>query len=171
MSQNLEIERTFLARYLPADLKNFPSHEIMDYYLPPGAEHAKLRIRKSDDKYTITKKELVNQEDESIQIEHNIELTTSEFNSFKNIAADTVHKIRYYYNGAELDLFLDDLQGLVLIDFEFDSVEQSLEFEAPDFCLAEVTKDNEIAGGLLCRHNIESLQSILNKYNYKLLSE
>lgn len=56
MSQDLEIERTFLAKYLPEDLKNYPSNEIIDYYIPQDAAHAKLRIRKSGDKYTITKK-------------------------------------------------------------------------------------------------------------------
>lgn len=167
MSQDLEIERTFLAKYLPEDIKNFPSHEIIDYYIPQGAVHAKLRIRKSDDKYTITKKVQLKDDDASVQMEHNIELSEDEFLAFKTTPSDKSHKIRYYYNNAEISIFLDDLKGLVMIDFEFKNIEESLSFIAPDFCLAEVTDDEEVAGGILCHYNMETLRPFLDKYNYK----
>lgn len=167
MSQDLEIERTFLAKYLPADIKNWPSHEIIDYYIPQGATHAKLRIRKSDEKYIITKKEPLDENNVSVQMEHNVELSEAEFSAFKNIPSDKSHKIRYYYDNAEISIFLDDLAGLVLIDFEFKDVEESLEFVAPDFCLAEVTDDEEVAGGILCHHSMKTLRPFLDKYNYQ----
>lgn len=167
MSQDLEIERTFLAKYLPADIKNWPSHEIIDYYIPLGAAHAKLRIRKSDDKYTITKKVQLKEADASVQMEHNIELSEAEFLAFKNIPSDKAHKIRYYYNNAEIDVFLDDLEGLVLVDFEFKNIEDQLNFVMPDFCLAEVTEDDNIAGGLLAHLKMKTLKPLVDKYFYK----
>lgn len=167
MSQDLEIERTFLAKYLPTDLKNFPSHEILDCYIPKGAAHAKLRIRKSDDKYTLTKKVQVSEGDASVQMEHNIDLNEEEFLAFKNIPSDQAHKIRYYYNNAEIDVFLDDLEGLVLVDFEFKSIEEQLNFVMPDFCLAEVTEDDNIAGGLLAHLKMKTLKPLVDKYNYQ----
>lgn len=167
MSQDLEIERTFLAKYLPADIENFPSHEILDCYIPKGAAHAKLRIRKSDDKYTLTKKVQVSEGDASVQMEHNIDLNEEEFLAFKNIPSDQAHKIRYYYNNAEIDVFLDDLEGLVLVDFEFKSIEEQLNFVMPDFCLAEVTEDDNIAGGLLAHLKMKTLKPLVDKYNYQ----
>jgi len=167
MSQDLEIERTFLAKYLPDDLKNFPSHEIIDYYIPQDAIHSKLRIRKSDDKYEITKKVQLDENNASVQMEHNISISEGEFLAFKNIPANQSHKIRYYYNNAEISIFLDDLFGLVLIDFEFKNIEDSLAFVMPDFCLAEVTEDEEVAGGFLCRYNIKTLRPFLDKYSYQ----
>ncbi len=167
MSQDLEIERTFLAKYLPDDLKNWPSHEILDCYVPKGAAHAKLRIRKSGDKYTITKKVQVSEDNASVQIEHNIDLSEEEFLAFKSIPSDTAHKIRYYYNNAEIDVFLDDLEGLVLVDFEFKSIEDQLNFVMPDFCLSEVTDDDNIAGGLLAHLKMKTLKPVLDKYFYK----
>jgi hypothetical protein len=54
-----EYERTFLAKYLPKDLASFPSKEIFDIYIPELSDNAKLRLRKHDERYEITKKEPV----------------------------------------------------------------------------------------------------------------
>ncbi len=75
----IEIEKTYLAKFLPKGLSKFPHKEIIDLYIPKVAEHSKLRIRKNGDSYVITKKNLVNENDASTQIEQNIKISKEEF--------------------------------------------------------------------------------------------
>lgn len=164
----IEIEKTYLAKFLPQDLMNCQSKEIMDLYLPAPA---KIRIRKSGDSYTITKKSLVREEDASEQIEQNIKITEEEFKSFSRIVTNSVHKIRYLYSHqgqtAEIDVFLDRFEGLVLIDFEFRSKEELDKFQMPEFCLADVTQEDCIAGGALSDSDFSSIKEFLEKYKYR----
>lgn len=167
----IEIERTYLAKSLPEGLINCQNKEIMDLYLPKGSAHAKLRIRKSGDSYTITKKSLVKEGDASTQIEQNIKITGEEFKSFSKIEANSIHKMRYLYpyqgKTAEIDVFLDRFEGLVLIDFEFNTKEEHGEFQVPDFCLADVTQEDCIAGGVLSNSDFSSIKEFLEKYGYE----
>lgn len=59
--------------------------------------------------------------------------------------------MRYYYNHegttAEVDIFQEALKGLVLIDFEFETIDAKDRFTMPNFCLVEVTQEDFIAGG------------------------
>lgn len=100
--------------------------------------------------YTITKKRLANEGDASTQIEQNIQITEDEFNAFSQMPANTVHKMRFLYpyegKTAEIDVFLDRLEGLVLVDIEFNSKEESDKCAMPDFCLADVTNEDCFAG-------------------------
>ena len=52
----LELEKTYLAKYLPEDLMTCRKKEIVDIYLPKDSPHPKLRLRKSWSWYEITKK-------------------------------------------------------------------------------------------------------------------
>lgn len=174
MASEIEIEKTYLAKSLPSDLKSFPGKELLDMYLPKESAHAKLRIRKSGDSYTITKKGRVDEADGTTQVEQNIKLTAEEFASFRNIEANVVHKMRYLYpykgKTAEIDVFMDKLEGLVLIDVEFGSREEMEEFGMPEFCLAEVTNEDGLAGGMLAGKEYASIESILSKYEYVRVS-
>lgn len=171
MSQELEIEKTYLLKHLPEGLLASPFKDIEDLYLPKGAPHAHLRIRKSGDFFTITKKEPVPGESASIHEEHNIKLTASEFAALQNCDCDRISKRRYYYQHnnrvVEVDFFFAQLAGLALADFEFSSKEEMVGFQVPDFCLADVTEEDFIAGGVLCRQSFASLLPELNRYQYQ----
>ena len=52
----IEIEKTYLLKYIPVDIKLLPYKEILDIYIPSNEKHPHLRIRKNGDKYEITKK-------------------------------------------------------------------------------------------------------------------
>jgi len=173
MGNELEIEKTYLAKFLPSDLTLCKSKEIMDLYVPKSSVHAKLRIRKSGDSYTITKKSLVNESDASTQIEQNIEITKEEFEAFSQIPTNTIRKIRYYYpyknKTAEIDVFMDRFEGLVMVDIEFDNREELEECPMPDFCLLEVTNEDCFAGGVLSHSDFSTIQETLEKFNYKKL--
>lgn len=82
-------------------------------------------------------------------------------------------KTRYYYErdgiSYEIDVFKEDLSGLVLVDVEFPSVEDKASFKMPDFCLAEVTQEDFIAGGMLCGKKYQDIKEKLDNFGYKKL--
>ena len=169
----IELERTFLLKKFPADLKNLKSMEVSDIYIPLAARHPHLRIRKKGEKFEITKKHPAEGNDSSRFSEETIPLTKEEWLELATVQGKRVRKIRHYYqfdsNMAEIDVFQDDLQGLVLVDFEFKTAEEKDNFSMPDFCLAEVTQEELTAGGFLAGKKYEEIEEKLRKYGYKKL--
>lgn len=168
----IELERTFLAKYLPKDLNNFPSKQMQDSYIPKQARHPVLRLRKNGNKFTITRKYPKDGVDISVMIEETINLTEEEYNALTQIDSKIHKKIRYQYktedaNKCEIDVYQDNLKGLVIIDFEFDTIEQKDSFIAPDFCLVEVTQEEFIAGGYLCGKSYKDIKEQLEKVGYE----
>ncbi len=169
----LELELTFLVKRLPKGLQDCPKKEILDIYVPKTVQHPNLRIRKNGDKTEITKKAPL-KNDYSVQLEQTIPLTQEEFAAFEKIEGKRVRKIRYYYphNGltAEVDVFQDELTGLVLVDFEFENEQQKNAFKIPDFCLAEVTQEEFLAGGRVCGKKYADLENNLKRFGYQKLA-
>jgi len=169
----IELERTYLAKYLPKELMNCNSKEIIDIYIPKSSVHPTLRIRKNGSEYEITKKEPVKGNDSSHQREQTIILRESEFRELAQIDGKRVSKIRYCYNyngrTAEIDVFQGPLKGLVVVDFEFKEIGEKDSFEMPDFCLADVTQEKFIAGGMLCGKSYEDIENDLKRFNYSKL--
>lgn len=166
----LELERTFLAKYLPPNILQQKVVDLLDIYIPRNASHPILRIRKRGEVYEITKK-FPQGNDTSEHEEHTITLTQEEFTELSILPGKRVHKLRYYYSihgkTAEIDVFQDELKGLVLIDVEFDSKEEKKTFIAPDFCLADITQEEFIAGGYLAGRTYKDIELSLNSYNYR----
>jgi len=120
----------------------------------------------------LTKKELPKDGDSSKLIEQTINLSKEEFDALeKEISGRRIHKKRYLfdYNGriAEIDVFQDALEGLVVIDFEFEKEEEKDAFKMPDFCLVDITPEEFIAGGMVCGKSYSDLEADLNRFNYK----
>lgn len=170
----IELEKTYLAKYIPEGLENCKSKEVVDIYIPASSHHPKLRLRKNGDKFEMTKKKPVNHDDASHQEEQTIVLNEEEFAALGKIEGKRVSKVRYYFdcNGrtAEIDVFKESLEGLIVVDFEFDSIEEKENFQMPDFCLAEVTQENFVAGGKLCGEKYEDIEGDLKRFGYKKLS-
>jgi CYTH domain-containing protein len=82
----------------------------------------------------------------------------------------TVRKMRYQYlvrkTIAEIDIFQDHLKGLILIDFEFETIEEKKSFIVPDFCLCEVTQEQFVAGGSLAGRSYMDIEKYLQKVGY-----
>jgi len=135
----IELEKTYLAKEIPQDLKSCENKEIIDIYIPKEARHPTLRIRKNANKYEMTKKTPVNEGDASEQKEQTIILTEQEFKTLQKLDSKQVRKIRYFYKYnenriAEIDVFKDELEGLIVVDFEFNTTENKNNFNMPDFC-------------------------------------
>lgn len=174
MSREIEIEKTYLAKFVPKDIKKYESKKMLDIYLPKNSKHAKLRIRQSGSNYVITKKSLINKDNSSVQLEENIKLNPEEFKAFSKISGHRISKTRYYYpyknKVAEIDIFSGRLKGLVLIDFEFKNYKELKSFVMPDFCLADVTEEEVIAGGVLSHKSMNSVLKVLEKFSYKKIN-
>lgn len=170
----IELEKTYLAKHIPLDLEKCPHKEIIDVYFPKTSIHPVLRLRKNGSKYEITKKQPILEGDASRQKESTIMLTKEEFDALSGLDGKRIHKIRYYYDyedlKAEFDVFQESLAGLVMVDFEFQSVEDKDKFIMPDFCLADVTQEKFLAGGMVCGKSYDDLVTDLNRFDYKKLS-
>lgn len=170
----IELELTYLAKQLPEGLQKCDSKQIVDLYVENGTDHADLRIRKNGDKYELTRKMPVSDGDASKQTETTITLNEVEFNSFKNTDARKVAKTRYYYEHdgrtAEFDVFEDGLAGLVVVDFEFEDESEKNNFPIPEFCLADITQEKFIAGGILAGKSYDDIASELKRFNYEKLT-
>ena len=172
LKMEIELERTFLAKYLPEDLESCQSKNMHDSFIPKEARHPVLRIRKNGEKFNITRKYPKTEDDMSVMIEETINLSEEEYKSMQQIDGKEHQKIRYQYptenaKVCEIDVYQGALKGIVLVDFEFNTIEEKDNFTHPDFCLVEVTGDENIAGGYLCGKSYEDIKEGLQKYNYK----
>lgn len=169
-----EIEKTYLAKYIPEEVWQVTPNEMIDVYIPVSAKHPKLRIRKNGDKYEITKKVKVDDNDASECEESTIKLTKGEFEVLSQLPCKKVIKNRYacLINGVgyEFDVHQGDLAGLVVVDIEFTSTEQKDSFVPPDFCLMDVTQDEFIAGGLLAGKKFFEIEAELAKRGYQAIN-
>lgn len=169
----IELERTFLAKKIPAGLAEGASKKIVDIYLPESKIHPVLRLRQNGAKYELTKKTPVVDTDASRQREQTILLDEAEFEQLSRLPGKRVAKTRYFYkvgkNIAEIHVFDELLRGLVLVDFEFNTVAEKDTFAMPDFCLVDVTPEKFIAGGKLCGKAYAEIAPALQKFGYRKL--
>ncbi len=165
----VELEKTYLAKFLP-DLSKSDYSDMIDVYLPLSSDHPHLRLRKRGDILEMTKKNLLNPNNASEQIEQTIVLAQDEFDALSCVAGKKLSKRRYYLKQkgrtVEIDVFQDSLAGLVLVDVEFDSIEEKKNFLMPDFCLVEVTQKDFLAGGMLCGKSYSDIEADLIKCGY-----
>jgi adenylate cyclase len=171
----VELELTYLARNIPKEILDTNPFRLLDIYLPETKPRPFIRLRKKGDEYEITKKQPISDNDYSEQTEQTISLDREEFNTLATVSKLRLEKDRYKVNlegsAAEIDVFHGDLEGLVLIDFEFNSSEAKQSFTPPACCLAEVTQEIFIAGGQLAGKNYSDIEKDLNRYGYKKLSK
>jgi CYTH domain-containing protein len=169
----IELEKTYLAKFLPPDLASSDYSDMLDVYLPISSTHPHLRLRKRGDKLEMTKKTLINKGDASEQLEQTIILEQDEFDALAKVEGKRVSKKRYYFKWKnrtiEVDVFQEALAGLVLVDVEFDSVEEKENSPMPDFCLVEVTQKDFLAGGMLCGKSYGDIEAELLKCGYRKL--
>ena len=62
---------------------------------------------------------------------------------------------------AELDVFHKDLEGIVIVEVEFESVEDAQGFEAPDWFGEDVTMDGKYHNSFLS--STEDISELINK--------
>ena len=115
-----------------------------------------VRIRRSNNDYNMTYKGdgLMARE------EYNLPLTEEAYTHLRpKIDGLLIAKTRYLIPlndklTAELDIFEEDLKGLVIVEVEFDSVEEANAFSAPDWFGEDVTNSGKYHNSYLSQHGL-----------------
>ncbi|MEE0295224.1 MAG: CYTH domain-containing protein [Eubacterium sp.] len=138
----MEIERNFIPKCLPDNLDSYEHHDIQQAYLNTSPV---IRIRKQDEDYFLTYKGsgMMSRE------EYNLPLNQkSYFHLLTKADGNIITKTRYLiplFNSltAELDIFHDIFDGRLLVEVEFNSIEDANSFIPPEWFGEDVTYDKK----------------------------
>ena len=155
-----EIEKTFVVNNPPKNLEQYCHEEIQQGYFFRSAEP--LRIRKKGKKFEMTKK-FPSSESFSTQEEITILLNEEEFNLFWPLTKFRLEKTRYFIPlegglTCELDVFVGDLEGLIVAEVEFESTEQMKNFVVPKWFGKDVTEQSETGNAFLAGKKYEEVR-------------
>lgn len=156
----LEIERKFLVReedalkYIEmAESGKFEFHEIEQAYLTTDPV---IRVRRTDDKYSMTYKGkgFLSRE------EYNLPLTKEAYDTLAsksdgNIISKTRIIIPYEKYTIEFDVFKAPFDYIKMAEVEFESEEDAKAFAVPDWFIREVTDDTEYHNSTLSRKKFD----------------
>ena len=149
----MEIERKYLVRKLPENLEQYNKKKIAQGYL---CTEPVVRIRRSNDDYYMTYKG----DGLMVREEYNLPLTREAYEHLRpKIDGLLIAKTRYLIPldnklTAELDVFEEDLNGLVIVEVEFNTVEEANAFHAPDGFGEDVTNSGKYHNSYLSQHGL-----------------
>lgn len=141
----MEIERKFLIKKLPENLDEYNRIEMEQGYLNTNPV---VRVRRENDDYVLTYKG----DGLMARREENLSLNKDAFNNLlSKCDGRIISKTRYvipldgeYKNlVAELDIFHKDLDGLIVVEVEFATIEDANSFNPPEWFGADVTMDGK----------------------------
>ncbi|HXM32094.1 MAG TPA: CYTH domain-containing protein [Chthoniobacterales bacterium] len=147
---NREIERKFLVRKLPEELAGFPHAEISQGYLVSLDDGLQVRLRKLDERYSLTYKRGTG----NVREEREVELTPTQFDALWP-ATEGKRLVKTRYNIplgdriVEIDVYGGRHSGLVVAEVEFDDEESAKNFQPPDWLGDDVTGDPRYSNQLL----------------------
>jgi len=139
--KKIEIERKFLVKELP-DLSKCKKVSIIQGYL---SYTEKIRIRAKDNKFFLTHKG----QGTIKRTEEETEINEIAFNILVNlIQGNLINKTRYKIpleNNlvAEIDVYHNQLEGLIVVETEFKSLEEAKTFEPPSWFGEDITADQK----------------------------
>lgn len=154
----MEIERKYLIKTLPENLDQYPCRHIAQGYLNTDPV---VRIRRSDDKYTLTYKG----KGLLVREEYNLPLNAESFEHMKQkIDGILITKRRYLIPFAEkytieLDVFEGELAPLVLAEVEFETEEEANTFTPPEWFGEDVTFSTEYHNSTLSQSSFPASSS------------
>lgn len=133
----MEIERKYLVKELPENLEKYPCKHIEQGYLNTDPV---VRIRRTDDRYTLTYKG----SGLMVREEYNLPLNAESFLHMKDkIDGILIEKCRYLIPfekyTIELDIFEGELAPLQLAEVEFESESEANAFVPPAWFGEDVT--------------------------------
>lgn len=161
-----EIERKYLVNKVP-ELKKYRYIEIEQAYLNISPDPI-IRIRKYNDDYFLTYKSSTNEEKLkscNICTEYELPLSKDAYYNLKEKKEGNIIKKRRYLIPlnesliAELDVFMDNLEGLIEVEVEFQNEKTAKEFNKPSWFGKEVTKDKRYINSSLAK--LESIKNLI----------
>ncbi len=151
-----EIERKFLVERLPEGLERHPCEPIDQGYLTAGGEGAEVRVRRRGAATVLT----VKAGSGRTRQEEELPIEPERFERLWPLTAGRrLRKRRYRVPldaglEAELDVYLDALEGLRVVEVEFGSEEEAEAFSVPSWFGAEVTGDSRYANRELAERGV-----------------
>lgn len=153
----MEIERKFLVKELPGNLEEYKCKIIEQGYL---SRNPTIRIRKSNDDYILTYKSrfgIEQDEKRTAKVENEVEVPLDEKSYLhlkEKIDNHMIAKKRYLIPlnnelTAELDIFQEQLEGLMLVEVEFAEEESANSFCPPAWFGEDVSLDSHYTNGYL----------------------
>ena len=154
----MEIEKKFLVKEMPQNLRENPKVEIEQGYL--SMTNPVLRVRKSNDDYLITYKSRQGISDikEIVALRSNeVELPISKeayYHLLKKADYNIITKTRYLIPldnnlTAELDVFHNKLEGLYFVEVEFPDEITAKNFRPPSWLGKDITFDDRFKNNFL----------------------
>jgi CYTH domain-containing protein len=139
---NLEIERKFLVTRIPDGLLTGAGTLVEQGYLVTDADGLEVRLRRKGARCYQT----VKKGQGLVRTEVEIELSTAQFEALWPLTdARRIVKHRHRLTAAgvscEMDVFSGPLEGLIIAELEFGSLEAAIGFKPPDWFAVEVTDD------------------------------
>lgn len=150
---NIEIEKKFLVKELPANLEKYKSHKIKQAYI---STFPTLRLRQKDDEYIFTFKG----KGEIKKVEFEYPLSEEEFNNlWQKVETKKIEKTRYLIPldnnlTAELDIYYGELSGFMNVEVEFDSLKQAEEFVAPSWFGDDISNERGYSNAEMSKNGI-----------------
>jgi len=148
----VEIERKFLVTRVPDPLP--PGDRLEQGYLAVAPDGTEVRIRRRAGRSTLT----VKSGPAHVRVEEEIEIDDRRFEALWALTegrriAKTRHLVPLGDDlTAELDVYAEGLDGLLVAEVEFASTEASRAFAPPDWLGAELTGDARYANQSLALH-------------------
>ena len=155
MAGNTEIEKKYVVPRIPLDTSKLAGSFIEQGYLAVTADGTEIRLRRKANRYFQT----VKKGSGLVRTEVEIEMTEAQFAALWPLTAGRrLSKYRYEVpvglHVCELDVFCRPLEGLVLAEVEFSSVEDSRRFAPPDWFGTDVTGDGRFKNRHLALHGM-----------------
>lgn len=134
-----EIERKFFVKQLP-DLTGYKMSIIKQSYLNNLEDFNEIRLRNYDDqRYYLDFKSKGKLE----RKENGIKMTKEQYDQLNQSTEYIVKKRYYLQNRTFVDIYCEDLEGLIVVEVEFDSVEEANKYIIPEWFGRELTNEDK----------------------------
>lgn len=148
----MEIERKFLVKQLPENLESYSHSRLTQSYI---SRNPVIRLRKIEKEEAVSYVLTIKSGGLSVRQEFELPLQEAEYERlFQKVEGRILQKVRYlipidHEYTAELDRFEGELEGLLLVEVEFPSVEAMNSFEAPAWFGEDVSESAKYHNSVL----------------------
>lgn len=170
----IELELAWLVDKIPKDLYSHKSFEIRQGYLENSDPAVKdIRVREKGGNYTKTiKYPIQNPLETGYSKEVTTKLTKEEFERLWESTDNKIWKKRYIYPlpnnlTAEIDVYQNNLAGLIVAEVEFPSINAYKKFEKPLWFGKEVTDSKGIYPPVIANMGFPEVQKMNFEYHQK----
>ena len=149
-----EIERKFLVAEMPKKIEIKVQHEIKQGYLFSNPDF-ELRVRKKNESFFQT----IKQGSDLVREETELEISKKQFEVLWKLAKDqslqkTLYEIPWQHLVIELDIYHNNLEGLMTAEVEFETVEEAQNFSPPNWFGREITNSSAYKNSSLAKNGL-----------------